>query len=143
MIRFTNTIQIERRPAEVFDYLSDLEHIPEWNWAIESTRKVSPGLATVGSRYRQTRSVPRRGEETLEITGLEPGRRIELAGTLGPFGARLAYDVEPDAGGSRLTNSVELEPPGLLGFAGPILGTRVRSSVAENLTTLKRVLESR
>jgi hypothetical protein len=56
----------------VFAYLADLEHIPEWNWAIVSTRKVSSGRAGVGARYEQRRSVPRPAVEILEVTELDP-----------------------------------------------------------------------
>jgi hypothetical protein len=90
---------------------------------------------------RQTRSVPRPGVETLEVTALEPLRRIEVTGRLGPFDARLSYELQPTAAGTRLTNVAELEPPVRLGFVGDLLGDRIRASVAENLGILKAVLE--
>ena len=95
MIRFENVIDIARALDEVYAYLADLEHTPEWNWAITSTQKVTPGPVGIGTRYRQTRSVPRPAVEFLEISGLEPGRSVEIAGTLGPFQARLAYELGP------------------------------------------------
>lgn len=143
MISFVNTIDIEREPADVFAYLSDLEHTPEWNWAITETRMITPGPTSVGSRYEQTRSVPRPGVETIEITNLEPNRRIGVAGTLGPFEARLSYELVPTDVGTRLRNTVELEPSGPLRIVAGVLGGRIRASVAENLGVLKTVLEAR
>lgn len=143
MIRFTNTIDIAADSTLVFGYLADLEHVPEWNWAIDSTEKLTPGPVRMGSRYRQERSAPRPGVETIEITSLDPGRRFEIAGALGPFQSRLSYEIEPIVGGTRVTNRVELDPPIPLGPLGDVLGARVRGAVAENLGVLKRLLEDR
>jgi hypothetical protein len=143
MIRFTNTIDIAVDSTLVFCYLVDLEHVPQWNWAIDTTEKLTPGPVRVGSRYRQERSAPRPGVEAIEITSLDPGRRFGIAGTLGPFQSRLSYGVEPIDGGTRVTNEVELESPIPLGPLGEVLGNRVRGAVAENLAVLKRLLEDR
>ena len=141
MIRFANTIDIDRPPAHVFAYLADLEHTPEWNWAITSSQKVTPGPIAVGTRYRQTRSVPRPGVEKLEITGLEPPRRIDVDGKIGPFDARLSYELASSGSGTRLTNTAELDPPLPLGPVGNVVGGRIKASVAENLGVLKTLLE--
>ena len=141
MIRFENTIDIERSPADVFTYLADLEHASDWNWAITSSEKRTPGPVRVGTQFRQTRSVPQPGVEVIEIVGLEPGRRIEVAGRLGPFAARLSYELTATVAGTRLANRVELEPPVPLGPLRGVLGGRIRASVAENLDVLRRLLE--
>lgn len=38
-MHFENTLEIARDPRVVYTYLADLEHTPEWNWAITSTRR--------------------------------------------------------------------------------------------------------
>lgn len=141
MIDFTNTVAIDRPREAVFGYLGDLENTPRWNWAVDSTRKVTGGPVGVGTEYRQTRSVPTRATESLRITAYEPARRMEVEGTLGPFPARLTYDLTDDGAGTVLTNTVELDPPPALRIASPLLSRRIRSSVAENLSVLKRLLE--
>lgn len=141
MIRFSNAINIDRQPADVYAYLADLEHTPEWNWAITSSQQVTPGPIAVGTRYRQTRSVPRPGVEMLEITGLEPPRRIDVHGKIGPFDARLSYELASSGSGTRLTNTAELDPPLPLGPVGNVVGGRIKASVAENLGVLKTILE--
>ena len=141
MISFANTIEIDREPADVYAYVADLEHTPEWNWAITSSEKITPGPAAIGTQYRQTRSAPRPAIEVIEITGLEEGRRVDVAGRLGSFRARLVYELVASPTGTRLINSVELDPPVPLGPFGAMLGSRVRTSVAENLNVLKQLLE--
>lgn len=143
MITFDNTIDIDRQPGDVYEYLADLEHTPEWNWAITSSEKITAGPVAIGTQYRQTRSVPRQGIEVIEITGLEPGRRIDLAGTLGPFRSRLSYEFAARPTGTRLTNKVELEPRVPLGPFGNVLGGRIRAAVGENLLVLKQLMEGK
>lgn len=142
MIDFTNNIRIERTAGEVFSYLSDLEHIPEWNWAISETKKTTPGPASVGSRYRQTRSVPQPTIETLEIRRLDPGERIEIRGVLAQMPARLTYVLNEDGEGTELINTVNLEPAGLLRLAAPVISRRIEQAVASNLIDLKTRLEA-
>lgn len=142
MISFTNTIHIDRPIEEVYTYLSDLEHTPEWNWAITETKKTTAGPTTVGTRYQQRRSVPRAGTEVLEITALETGRHIEVVGTLAQFPARLSYHFDGVDSGTELKNTVNLEPQGALRLVAPILGNRIKRAVAENLGQLKNRLES-
>ena len=142
MIRFDNEIDVARPVDEVYSYLADLEHTPDWNWAIASTQKITPGPVGIGTRYRQTRSVPRPAVESIQITGLEPGRSVGVTGMLGPFRARLSYELEPSPAGTRLRNRVELSSPAALGPVGGLLGRQVRASVSENLMVLRRRLES-
>jgi len=141
VIRFSNSVDIRREPADVFAYLGDLEHTPEWNPAITSTRRLTPGPVGVGTRYRQTRSAPRPAEEMVEVTRLEPHRWIEVVGDLGPFQAHLTYELSRTATGTRLTNSVELEPSGLSRLVGGLFTGRIQASVSENLSVLKALLE--
>jgi uncharacterized protein YndB with AHSA1/START domain len=138
---FSNTVEIARSPAIVFAYLADLENIPEWNWAIVSARKVSSGRAGVGTRYEQRRSVPRPAVEMLEVTELDSDRRIEIVGDLGPFKARLTYELSSIGAGTSLTNTVELEPRGPLGAVAGLFPGRIREVVAENLEVLKSLLQ--
>ena len=141
MISFTNTIHINRPVAEVYAYLSDLEHTPDWNWAITKTKKTTPGPVTVGTHYRQTRSVPQPGTEILEITALETSQVIEVRGTLAQFAAHLSYHLDERNGRTELTNTVNLEANGALRLVAPALSRRIKGAVAENLDELKRRLE--
>jgi hypothetical protein len=142
MSTFRNTVAIARPAEEVFMFLADFTNIPAWNYAIEQTMPTSPGPARVGATYRQTRTIPRRSEETFEVTEFEPPRRLAIKGTIGPFAASISYLVEPTAGGTRLINDVELEPTSaLLRPFGPLAAPQVKAAVARNLSTLKQILE--
>jgi uncharacterized protein YndB with AHSA1/START domain len=138
---FENTVMIARPIEDVFGFLSDLENIPKWNYAIIETRKVSEGPVGVGTTYRQVRSVPSRSEERLEITTYDPPRQLEIRGQLGPFASRLVYALEAIPAGTRVTNTVELELRGPGRLLGRVAVPRVREAVAANLGRLKELLE--
>ena len=143
MQTFQNTVTIARPADEVFAFLADLRNIPKWNYAIERTVQTSPGPAGVGATYRQTRTIPRRSEENLQITAFEPPSRLTIDGQLGPFQATTSYLLQPAAGGTRLTNDVELEPiSALLRPVGPLVVPRIKEAVARNLSALKKLLET-
>ncbi|MBO0818610.1 MAG: SRPBCC family protein [Actinobacteria bacterium] len=143
MPAFENTVTINRPAEEVFAYLADAENIPRWNYAIEQTRKITPGPVGVGTVYRQTRTIPRRSQEEFEIVAFQPPGQLALDGTFGPFKARTSYLIEPITGGTSLTNRWDLElTPAPLRLLGPVAIPRVKAAVAENMRTLKHILEN-
>ena len=89
-MKFVNTITINREPAAVFSYLAEFENVPQWNYAIAKTQKVTDGPVQVGARYRQLRTVPARSEECFEVVEYEPDRRLRIRGQLGPCPGRSA-----------------------------------------------------
>ena len=99
-----------------------------------------PGGA--GSRYRQTRTLPTRSEETFGVTEFEPDRRLSIRGSLGPFHGDVTYQLAPAGSGTALTNTVNLQPSGPLRLLAPLAASRVKSAVATNLGTLKQILET-
>ena len=143
MAAFENTVTITRPVEEVFTYLADAENLPQWNYAIEQTRKLSPGPVGVGTVYRQTRTLPGRSQEDFEIVVFQPPGQLALDGTFGPFKARASYLLEPAASGTKLTNKWDLRPTSAsLRLLGPLAIPKVKSAVAENLRTLKQILEN-
>jgi uncharacterized protein YndB with AHSA1/START domain len=140
-MKFTNTITINRQPAAVFRFLAHFENVPRWNYAISETRKITGGPVGVGSRYRQTRTLPTPSEETFEVTEFEPDRKLSIRGALGPLRGEVAYLVAPAENGTNLTNIMNLQPSGPLRFVAPLAVSRIKSAVAANLDTLKQILE--
>ena len=140
-MRFSNTITIARKPAAVFGYLADLENLPEWNYAIQQTRKVTAGPVGVGSRYLQTRTIPVHREEGLEVIEFDPDRSLTLRGRLNSFRALISYTLCPDGNTTALTNTVDLQPLRALNLLAPIATHRIQSAVAANLNVLKQTLE--
>lgn len=140
-MKFTNTVTVERAPADVFAFLAEFENIPQWNYAIARTWKVSDGPVGVGSTYHQERLVPNHTEEAFHVTEFEPDRRLAIDGTLGPFTARLTYQLDPSGEATVITNEVDLHASGPARLVAPLATTNIKNSVAANLNVLKRLLE--
>ncbi|MEV4623556.1 SRPBCC family protein [Asanoa sp. NPDC049573] len=141
-MNFTNTVTINRPPAEVFAFLAELENLPRWNYALSETRKITTGPVGVGARYLQTRTLPARSEEALEVTAYEPDRLLAIRGPLGPFESEVSYVLTPAGGGTSLANTMDLRPTGAARLIAPLAGSRVKSAVATNLAALKQLLEN-
>lgn len=141
MASFSNVITIDRPVKDVFAFLADFENTPRWNHAITETRKSTPGPVAVGTTYLQRRHLPEPSEERFTVTAHEADRHLAIEGTLGPFPARVSYDLEPSGTATVVTNRVELAVTGPLRLVGGIAASRVKSAVAENLGALKRLLE--
>jgi uncharacterized protein YndB with AHSA1/START domain len=140
-MNFSNSVTINRRPAEVFAFLAQFDNVPRWNYAISETRKLTAGPPDVGAVYRQTRTLPTRSEETFEVTEFEPDRRLSIRGALGPFRGEITYLLEPTGNATALTNTMNLKPSGPMRLVAPLAASRVKSAVAANLDTLKQILE--
>lgn len=140
-MKFSNTIQINCPRPAVFAYLADFENIPQWNHAIERTRKITDGPVGVGTRYHQTRTLPRRGEETFEVITFEPQRALAIRGDVGPFHGDLTYVLDSADGVTTLTNTVDLQAAGVLKVVAPLASSRIKTAVAGNLDVLRQILE--
>jgi uncharacterized protein YndB with AHSA1/START domain len=139
---FENTVTIHSPVEDVFAFLADFENVPSWNDAIEETMKTSAGPVGLGTSYRQTRSIPTRSEESFEVTTFDPPHRLGIEGRIGQFHARLGYVLEPMGAGTRVTNTVELQPQSAVSkLLAPLAVSRIKSAVASNLDQLKVILE--
>ncbi len=141
-MKFSNSIHIHRSIIDVFDYLANLENLPRWNYAIQETRKISPGPIGVGSAYRQFRTLPKPMEERLEIQVYEPGHRLVVSGGFANFQGVTSYVLDPLGDDTKLTNEIELHASGVLGSLAALTTSNIKSAVAQNLTVLKELLES-
>ena len=81
----TESIEIDRPPAEVFAYLDQLDRHPEWQTSLVSTRIETEGPPRVGTRVVDRRKVPG-GEREIpyEVTEHDPPHRSSFRGTSGP-----------------------------------------------------------
>ncbi len=125
----------------MFEFLADPHNIPLWNYAITGVEVLTSGPVAVGTLIRQSRSLPRPGQEVLEVTEFQPPNTLVLRGTLGPLSGSLSYRLEAVQGGTQIVNSADLHAAGLLRLLAPISTNRLGSAVAQNLEKLKQVLE--
>jgi hypothetical protein len=140
-MKFSNSILIHRPTVDFFDYLANLENLPRWNYAIQETRKISPGPVGVGSIYHQFRTLPKPMEEKLTITVYEAGHHLVVSGGFAAFQGESSYRLDAIGDDTRLTNEITLHASGALNALAILTISRIKSAVAQNLTVLKELLE--
>ena len=98
----TSSIEIARRPEEVFGYLDQLDRHDEWQEQIMESRVETEGPTRVGSRAVDKRNVPGGPRDvTYEITEHDPPRSASFKGLDGPVRPVGKISVEPLDDGSR------------------------------------------
>ncbi len=145
MSEIKESVDISRRPEEVFSYASDPSHLPEWQESAVSVRPVGDALLGVGSRVVVTRRIGRREiPMTMEVTELDPPRSWHLDGVDGPIRGHVQGTIEPlgDGEKSRLTLSLDFEPHGIGRLAVPlVVRPYARKEMPHDEETLKTLLE--
>lgn len=145
MSAIKESIDISRRPEDVFSYVADPSHLPEWQENAVSVRPVGDAPLAVGSRVVVTRRIGRRDiPMTSEVTELDPPRTWRVDGIDGPIRGHVKGTIEPlgDGERSRLTLSLDFETHGIGKVLVPlVVRPRVRKEMPRNEQTLKRLLE--
>ncbi len=140
MTTIVESIEISRRPEDVFLYATDFSHFPEWQGGVVSARRAgdAPLKAVVTRRVG-----PRKLQRTEEITELNPPRTWTVRGVGGPLTAIAKGTVEPldDGKRSRVTIALELEAHGIARVIAPLILWQARTQLPRNEQKLKELLE--
>ncbi len=142
----TSTIEINRRPEDVFAYLDDVERHGEWQDEIVSTKLETPGPVGVGTRVQERRRMGGREMDTpYEITEHDPPRRTAFKGTAGSVRPVGTVTVEPmgDGSSSRVTVEFDLVGYGMGKLVAPMARRQAPKLIEGNQQKLKERLESR
>jgi uncharacterized protein YndB with AHSA1/START domain len=145
MAAIVESIEISRRPGDVFAYATDFAHFPQWQGRVVSARQEGDAPLTVGSKAVVTRRVGRREVlGTEEITELDPPRtwQVRGAGTI-PIIAVAKGTIEPlDGGGRSLVRiALEFEGRGIGKLLVPLIRSQSRKQLPKDEERLKELLE--
>jgi carbon monoxide dehydrogenase subunit G len=145
MARIVESIEIARRPDQVFAYAIDFSRFPEWQAGVASVRREGDGPLGVGSRAVVTRQVgPREQPSTEEITELNPPTTWTVRGVGGPATAIARGTIGPldDGKRSRVTIALDFEGRGIGKLLVPLIIRRqARKQLPRNEQRLKELLE--
>lgn len=145
MAPITESIEIARRPEDVFGYLDDLARHGEWQSEIVSARVDTEGPTRVGSRATETRRFGKREQTmTYEVTEHDPPRIFAFHGIDGPVRVVGRGTVAPvgDGSSSRMTIVLDFEGHGFGKLLLPLVRGQARKQVPKNQQRLKERLES-
>jgi uncharacterized protein YndB with AHSA1/START domain len=142
----TESIEINRRPEEVFAYLDDVERHGEWQGQIVDVQPQGDQPMGVGKRVRETRRVPGGDRSmTYEITEHDPPRQSSFRVLDGPIRAVGTVSIEPlgDGSRSRLTITIDFQGHGLAGkVLLPVAKGQARKQIPKDQAKMKALLES-
>lgn len=137
-------ITINRPRDEVFAFVGDLTHDPQWFRGVKTSRVVSDVPSGVGTQYEQvTRLFGVAFTARVVVTAYDPPRSMALRSirSATPFEAVYRLD-EVDGVGTRYTLDAVVSGAGLYRVFGPVFLPLLRRATAKRLAILKRVLES-
>lgn len=138
------SIEISRRPEDVFTYLLEPLYYPEWDSSVVSAHREDPSPLTVGSKTTVLhRMGPWKVPTTEELVELNPPREFTNRGVSGPLAGVSRCTVEPLNGGrrSRLTIALEIEARGLGKLLLPLARSRARRALPQQLEKMKAILD--
>src|SRR3989442_12544631 len=148
------TAQVEgeiviRRPVEeVFDYVADERHEPNFNSRMSRVELLTTEPIGAGSRFGVEMTMMRRAfDMTVEFTAFERPRLLGSTSRSLPRGGKgrplltagsLTFDPVPE--GTRMRWSWQGETPGAMRLLGPLVGRVGRGEEGRVWGSLKRVL---
>ncbi|HWD46341.1 MAG TPA: SRPBCC family protein [Actinomycetota bacterium] len=146
VMRVEESIIIDRRAEEVFEFLSVRTNDPVWMASVAESEWLDPAAPMgVGRRGRMVMQALGRREFLDEVTEYEPGRRIAHRSVAGPMVIHTACLAEPAGNGCRTTVLYEPErlPGGIVGrLTAPLTARMVRRTFRADLARLKDILEA-
>ena len=147
MAPITESIEINRRPEDVFAYLDDVKRHGEWQEQIVDVEPQGDQPMGVGKRVRETRRVPG-GDRTMtyEITEHDPPRQSSFRVLDGPVRAVGTVSIEPvgDGSRSRLTFTLDFQGQGIGGkLLLPVAKSQARKQIPKDQAKMKELLESK
>lgn len=141
MFRYRRTIEVARRPDDVFSFLTDLDNLSRWQPTVRDVRW--SGELSADEAFEETREMlGRRATSRLEVRTLDPPHEFSIEVVEGPVALRVRHLLEPAGEGTRLTLDVAGEPGGLLRLAAPLAERAAARQASRDLARLKQLLEA-
>jgi carbon monoxide dehydrogenase subunit G len=141
MSTYAHTVEIWRPPEEVFAFVTDPAAYPRWQPSLVSVEPLRPGPLRLGSEATEVRRfLGRELETTWTCVEHEPCTRSAIECDEGPVPFRGTFELEPTAGGTRFTWTVETWGAASR-LAGPLAGRATRRELETNSSRLKLLLE--
>jgi hypothetical protein len=142
VLRYESAVSIERPPDVVFRYLLDpkLQAL----WSDVPMERLTDGPFATGSRLEVTfAGGPLKARIGLELTAVEPGRRLAFESFSGPIRWTGAYALSPEGPtGTLVSQAGQLVFTGLWRLLEPLAGAEIKTGEIKELERLTAVVES-
>jgi hypothetical protein len=143
MQSYKYTIRIDRRPEQVWAYMMDFSKAPRWRNLVRQIEVLTPGPLCAGSELKVTFDILGKVRTAIsEVWAFEPARRFGVRNTENNVTGVFEYALVPDAGGTIVTFSCEIQPHGWMWLLLPWLLKGNRMRYTEQLPRLKQEVEN-
>ena len=142
MAKTSRSTELAKPPEEVFPYLFEPDLVPRWTTGLDSYERLDSGPLGKGSSFRQRLEVSgQRIDAELKVTAHDPPRHAVAATEIRGIDVISTYDLQPAAGGTRLTQTVEAKGGGLKGrVLIPVIQPHLERKLEADLAALKALL---
>ena len=139
MPSFSHSVELSQPPEAVFPWLLEEDKVPQWTSDLQSYSVEGP--LRQGATVRQTLDLAGGLKLNIEIAGYDPPRSAETRFETNGVKVTSAYLLEPNGGGTKLTQTLEAKAGGLTGrMLIPVVQGRLERKLAEDLERLRGVL---
>jgi uncharacterized membrane protein len=142
MIKFENSVVIEKPVRKVFEFVTDLKNNPKWQTDILELAVTSDGPFELGSTYRcVNRFMGKRVETEGVITDYQPDRACSFRITSGSVTGESSFLFEAVNGATRFTTIAELDL-GLFKLGKIVIRHKINQQLKNDMFKLKAILEN-
>ena len=142
MIEIQASIIIDAPPEKVWEYISDLGKIAEWDpdtLKVEWQRPVSVGSVAVVTAKQ---ALFGKRVVNMEVTEWEPGHKFGARVKSGGASVEGVYTIEPAEGNrTKLSRSATVEVGGWLRLLSPLIARKARNERSKEIENIKRMVE--
>jgi uncharacterized protein YndB with AHSA1/START domain len=142
MASTSRSTDIAKPPDEVFPYLFEEDKVPQWTTGLDGYERVDSGTLGQGSKFREKLEVSgQKIDAVLEVTRYDPPHRAAVRTEIRGVDVAFTYDLAPNGGGTRLTQSVEASGGGLKGrVLIPMIQPYLERKIEADLAALASLL---
>ena len=142
MIQFEHTIDIDRSPAEVFEFLVDIDRMPDWQQGVVAIAMTTVGPVRLGTEFDLTMKKGRHFTANGKVVAYQPNTLVAFSGDAPPANTYCAFELTPtDGGRTRVVARYEFELHGLWRLLRPMVAAGAPRETGGELRVMKRLLE--
>jgi uncharacterized protein YndB with AHSA1/START domain len=140
VVRIELTIDVARPAYEVFEHLTDLDRIPDWQASAVESRADEP-LAEGVRIFECRRVLGKEIHNELEVTAFDPPRRLTLKALKGPVRFTVDHLLAETDGSTRLQVVAEGKAGRFMKLGEPVLARQAEHELRGDFARLKELLE--
>jgi carbon monoxide dehydrogenase subunit G len=144
MVEVSNSIDINRPPAEVFRFIAvnHARNHPRWDPGILNFRQSDSGAVGRGTSFTfERKMMGRMTPFQLQVTEFEPDRRFAFQMT-GGFKGNVTMQIDPAGTGSRLDLRGRFAMPGLARLFEPMMKGNMSSEIRKANDRVRQMIEA-